>query len=179
MRLLAVSVSTLVLAFAGCSSAGQSADGAISGDGSGAGADVHPAVAAADAAPDLGGPACRAGNPCYSDGFGACINMGTVSCSGGAATCSAPPPGKPDDSFHASAASNGSWDWNCNNNIDRKYPLAACESFTAATCPALGWSPKPGQTGDSGQDLVQRACSASGSGCVSTGAEQVVTEGCK
>jgi hypothetical protein len=178
MRSLAVSMGAL-LVVVGCSSAQQSSDGGISGDASGGGGDVHPAVPAADAAPpDGGGATCRAGGACYSDGFGACINMGTTSCASGTAVCSATP-GKADESFHASAASNGSWDWNCNNNVDRKYPLAACESFTSANCPALGWSPKPGESGDCGQDLVQQACSTSGSGCVSSGAQQLVQEECK
>jgi hypothetical protein len=179
MRLFAAWVSALAVMI-GCSSAQQSADGAVPGDALGGGADVLPAMPAADAAADRGGggPACRAGGPCYSDGFGACINVGTTSCSGGSAVCSATA-GKPDESFHTSAASNGSWDWNCNNNVDRKYPLADCESFTAANCPALGWSPKPGESGDCGQGLVQRACAASGSACASTGGEQTVTEGCK
>ena len=178
MRLLAASVGGVLAVMIGCSSAQQSSDGAVPGDALGGGADVLPSVPAADAAPDRGGTTCRPGNPCYSDGFGACINAGTTSCSGGSPVCSATA-GKADDSFHTSAAPNGSWDWNCNNNVDRKYPLAACESFTGASCPAFGYSPKPGESGDCGQDLVQQACAPSGSGCASTGGEQTVTEGCK
>jgi hypothetical protein len=63
--------------------------------------------------------------------------------------------------------------------VDRKYPLASCESFSAASCPSAGWSPKPGESGDCGQELVQRSCSPSASGCTSTGPEQTVTEECK
>jgi hypothetical protein len=84
-----------------------------------------------------------------------------------------------DDSYHTTAAPNGSWDWNCNNNVDRKYPLAACESFTAATCPSQGWKTEPGQSGDCGESLIQQSCTATASGCQSTGQPVTVSEGCK
>jgi len=119
------------------------------------------------------------GDQC-SAGFGVCMNVGTVICaSATTAICSATAGTPPDSSFHTVAGAGGSWDWNCNNGVDRKYPLAACESFTAASCPASGWAPAPGTSGDCGQMLVQRSCSATGSGCVSTGSGQNVTEGCK
>jgi hypothetical protein len=119
------------------------------------------------------------GGPCYSAGFGACITMGHVICqSTSAAGCSAMQ-ASVDDTFHTSAAPNGSWDWNCNNNVDRKYPLASCESFTAATCPSLGYQPEPGQSGDCGESLIQQSCSATAAGCASTGQPVTVTEGCK
>jgi hypothetical protein len=120
----------------------------------------------------------RVGANCYP-GIGACGVMGKVICADPAtAVCSATP-GSPDDSFHTSAAPNGSWDWNCNNGVDRKYPLAACSSFTAATCPANGWEPGPSGSGDCGEMLTETGCAPSGSGCASTGAEQTVTEACK
>src|SRR6185503_19403070 len=54
------------------------------------------------------------GGPCYSNGFGACIAMGRVVCnSPSAAGCSGLATA-PDETFHTSAAPNGSWDWNCN-----------------------------------------------------------------
>jgi hypothetical protein len=119
------------------------------------------------------------GGPCYSAGQGACITMGRVTCvSPSAAGCSAMP-AAPDDTFHTTAAPNGSWDWNCNNNVDRKYPLAACESFSAANCPAQGWQPPAGQAGDCGAMLIQQSCTATATGCASTGAPMTVTEGCK
>jgi hypothetical protein len=119
------------------------------------------------------------GGPCYSAGLGACISMGKVACMGTTmAGCSATP-GTADDTFHTVAAPNGSWDWNCNNNVDRKYPLAACESFTAATCPSQGWQPVTGQSGDCGEQLIQQSCSATATGCASSGAPVMVTEGCK
>jgi hypothetical protein len=119
------------------------------------------------------------GRACFSDGYGACITMGVVVCtSPSSAGCSSAPVA-PDQSFHVSGAPNGSWDWNCNNGVDRKYPLAACESFTAATCPAQGWAPEPGQAGDCGESLVQHACSATATGCQSTGSAQTVVEACK
>lgn len=119
------------------------------------------------------------GSICYSSGYGACIGMGRVTCtSPTTAGCSATSTSA-DENFHTVAAPNGSWDWNCNNNVDRKYPLAACESFTAATCPQYGWAPLPGQSGDCSQMLTQSACSATAGGCVSTGAGQMVSEACK
>ncbi len=119
------------------------------------------------------------GSICYSAGQGACISIGRVMCtSPSAAGCTAVE-GTPDDTFHATAAPDGSWDWNCNNNVDRKYPLASCESFTAATCPAQGWQPEPGQAGDCGQSLLQQACNATATGCQSTGPATTVTEQCK
>jgi hypothetical protein len=120
----------------------------------------------------------RVGANCYP-GFGACGVMGKVVCADPAtATCSATP-GQADDTFHTSAAPNGSWDWNCNNGVDRKYPLAACSSFTAATCPANGWEPGPSGSGDCGETLTQTGCAPSGSGCAATGSQQTVTEACK
>jgi hypothetical protein len=120
----------------------------------------------------------RVGASCYP-GFGACGVMGKVVCADpSTATCSATP-GSPDESFHTSAAPNGSWDWNCNNGVDRKYPLAACSSFTASTCPANGWEPGPSGSGDCGEVLTETACAPSGSSCASTGPGQSVTEACK
>jgi hypothetical protein len=118
------------------------------------------------------------GQACYP-GVGACIVKGTVVCTSTTSAGCSTSPGTPDDSFHAVSGPNGSWDWNCNNNVDRKYPLASCESFTASTCPSLGWSPPPGQSGDCGETLVQQACTASGSACQSTGPTTDVTEECK
>jgi hypothetical protein len=118
------------------------------------------------------------GSHCYP-GTGACLVTGTVVCASlSTATCSASP-GSPDETFHTTAAPNGSWDWNCNNSVDRQYPLASCESFTSATCPAQGYSPVTGQSGDCGQMLVQQACVASGAGCTSSGPTTSVTEACK
>jgi len=109
-----------------------------------------------------------------------CMNIGIVVCANATtAACSASAGMPPDSAFHTVAGAGGSWDWNCNNDVDRKYPLAACESFTAANCPANGWAPVAGQSGDCGQMLVQKACSATGSGCASTGSGQNVAEGCK
>jgi hypothetical protein len=117
------------------------------------------------------------GKHCYP-GQGACGTMGTVVCADAmTATCSAMP-GQPDDSFHTSAAPNGSWDWNCNNGVDRKYPLATCESAAPGSCPLFGYEPA-GNSGDCGQMLIQKACSPTGSGCVSSGSGQTVTEACK
>jgi len=119
------------------------------------------------------------GDQC-SVGFGVCMNIGIVVCANATtAACSASAGMPPDSAFHTVAGAGGSWDWNCNNDVDRKYPLAACESFTAANCPANGWAPVAGQSGDCGQMLVQKACSATGSGCASTGSGQNVVEGCK
>ncbi len=118
------------------------------------------------------------GAHCYP-GFGTCMATGTVVCaSASTAGCSATP-GSPDDSYHTTSGNNGSWDWNCNNNVDRRYPLAACESFTAATCPSTGWAPVTGQSGDCGEMLVQSSCSATASGCVSNAGGHTVVEGCK
>jgi hypothetical protein len=118
------------------------------------------------------------GQACYP-GVGACIAQGKVICaSPTSAGCSATPT-SPDETFHAVAAPNGSWDWNCNNNVDRRYPLAACDSFSASSCPSLGWSPEPGQSGDCGEMLVQQSCTATASGCQSTGTSVAVTEECK
>jgi hypothetical protein len=118
------------------------------------------------------------GSHCYP-GVGACLATGTVVCANpSSATCSVMA-GSPDDTFHSAAAPNGSWDWNCNNNVDRQYPLSSCDSFTAATCPQEGWTPVTGQAGDCGQMLVQTSCSTTASGCASTGAGQMVTERCK
>jgi len=119
------------------------------------------------------------GGVCYSSGYGACISVGRVVCaSASAAGCSGMSTAA-DDTFHTVAAPNGSWDWNCNNNIDRKYPLAACESFTASTCPGQGWKPEPGLAGDCGESLIQQSCSATSTGCASTGQPVTVTEGCR
>jgi len=119
------------------------------------------------------------GDQC-SAGFGVCMNIGTVVCANATtAACSATASTPPDSSFHTVAGAGGSWDWNCNNGVDRKYPLAACESFTSANCPTSGWAPAPGTFGDCGEMLVQKACSATGSACASTGSGQTVVEGCK
>ena len=119
------------------------------------------------------------GDQC-SAGFGVCMNIGKVICANATtAACSASPGTPPDNSFHTVAGAGGSWDWNCNNGVDRKYPLAACESFTAANCPASGWAPAPGTSGDCGEQLVQKSCAATGSGCASTGSGSTVVEGCK
>ena len=120
----------------------------------------------------------RVGAHCYP-GVGACLATGTVVCENpSTATCSATA-GSPDETFHTTAAPNGSWDWNCNNNVDRQYPLSSCESFTAATCPPQGWAPPAGESGDCGEMLVQSSCSTTPSGCASTGASTTVTEACK
>jgi hypothetical protein len=111
-------------------------------------------------------------------GFGACSRTGKVICANATTADCSVSPGMPDNSFHTVAATNGQWDWNCNNGVDRRYPLASCESFTAATCPASGWAPVAG-TGDCGEMLLQKSCSATASGCVSTGTGQTVVEGCK
>ncbi len=88
------------------------------------------------------------GRLCYSAAFGVCMTIGKVTCANATtAACAAAPSGTPDESFHTTAAPGGSWDWNCNNGVDRKYPLADCESFTAATCPASGWAPVAGRYG--------------------------------
>lgn len=119
------------------------------------------------------------GQPC-SAGFGVCMKTGTVGCtSTTTSVCSVTAGTPPDDAFHTVAGAGGSWDWNCNNGVDRKYPVAACESFTAANCPANGYEPATGTFGDCGQVLVQKPCAATGSGCASTGSGHNVTEGCK
>jgi hypothetical protein len=118
------------------------------------------------------------GAHCYP-GFGACMTTGKVICANATAAACSVSPGTPDESFHTVAAPNGSWDWNCNNGVDRRYPLAACESFTAATCPASGWGPAPGQSDDCGQTFLEKSCSATASGCVSSGSGRTVVEGCK
>jgi hypothetical protein len=115
-----------------------------------------------------------------SAGFGVCMQVGTVICaSTTTAACSVSAGTPPDSAFHTVAGTGGSWDWNCNNGVDRKYPLAACESFTAANCPASGWAPAPGTSGDCGEALVQSSCSATASGCASNPGGHTVTEGCK
>jgi hypothetical protein len=118
------------------------------------------------------------GGACYP-GVGACITKGTVVCTSTTAAGCSTAASSPDESFHAVAAANGSWDWNCNNNIDRKYPLASCESFSAAACPAQGWMVTPGGAGDCGQPLLQQACSVVSGVCHSTGTAVSVTEECK
>jgi hypothetical protein len=118
------------------------------------------------------------GAMCYP-GIGACGVTGTVVCTGPTTAGCSVAPGQPDDSFHTNAASNGSWDWNCNNGVDRQYPLKACEDAPAGTCPPLGWTPGPGGTSDCGQMLTQHACSSAGGSCVSTGDGEMVQEGCK
>ena len=118
------------------------------------------------------------GSACYP-GVGACIIKGSVICADRMTAACSTAPGKPDDSYHAVAGPNGSWDWNCNNNVDRKYPLASCESFGVAACPGTGWTPQPGESGDCGQMLIQQACSVVASSCRSSGATQLVTEECK
>jgi hypothetical protein len=118
------------------------------------------------------------GAKCYP-GIGGCGVMGTVVCTGPTtADCSATP-GQPDDSFHTGAAANGSWDWNCNNDVDRQYPLKSCESAPADACPSYGWTPGPGGSSDCGQMLIQHACSSAGGSCVSTGDGEMVQEACK
>jgi len=119
------------------------------------------------------------GDQC-SAGFGVCMKVGMVICaSTTTSACSASPGTPPDDAFHTVSGTGGSWDWNCNNNIDRKYPLAACESFTAANCPASGWAPVAGGSGDCGEMLLQSSCSATASGCVASPGGHTVVEGCK
>lgn len=63
------------------------------------------------------------GNPC-SVGLGACARTGTILCSaGGAASCSATA-GAPDTSgtWHQAAATNGSWDWDCDGAVEYQFP---------------------------------------------------------
>ena len=173
-----------MLGLAGCSGGQATTDGAALVDPT----DARPALEAGATTTGAGGhPAdsCNGatfmGTPvgahCYP-GIGACGVTGTVMCMGGStAVCSATP-GQPDESFHTSAAPNGSWDWNCNNGVDRKYPLATCESAAPGSCPLFGYEPA-GNSGDCGQMLIQKACSPTGSGCVSSGSGQTVTEACK
>jgi hypothetical protein len=120
----------------------------------------------------------RVGTHCYP-GVGACLATGTVVCENPSeAACSAMA-GAPDETCHTAAAPNGSWDRNCNNNVDRQYPLSSCESFTASTCPQYGRAPPAGESGDCGEMLVQKSCSITASDCASTGASTMVTEACK
>lgn len=63
------------------------------------------------------------GQPC-TVGVGACARTGTVQCSAqNVASCSATP-GAPDNTgtWHQAAATNGSWDWDCDGNIEYEYP---------------------------------------------------------
>jgi len=148
------------------------------------GGDASSTGLGADAGQDHGAAACgatgaRPGSRCYSDGMGACITEGKLVCMDGATAVCPVQPGTPDEDFHTSAAPNGSWDWNCNNNVDRKYPLKSCDSFGSSDCPAQGWSTMPGASGDCGEQLIQQACAPTGSGCQANGPESTVTEACK
>jgi hypothetical protein len=118
------------------------------------------------------------GGKCYP-GVGGCLTMGTVVCTDPSTAGCSVTPSDPDDSFHTDAAPNGSWDWNCNNNVDRKYKVAGCDSFTASTCPSAAYAEAPGTSGDCGEDLTEESCTATSSGCVSTGSTGVVKEACK
>jgi hypothetical protein len=118
------------------------------------------------------------GGKCYP-GVGGCLTMGMVVCTDPSTAGCSVMAGDPDESFHTNAAPNGSWDWNCNNNVDRKYKVGGCDSFTASTCPSVAYPQAPGTSGDCGEDLTVESCSATASGCVSTGSNGVVTEGCK
>jgi hypothetical protein len=73
--------------------------------------------------PDLAITCAQQGQPCTA-GLGACARTGTVMCStGGVASCSATP-GAPDTTgtWHQSAATNGSWDWDCDGSVEYQYP---------------------------------------------------------
>ena len=188
----------VVLAAAACSTGQEPIDAALTADGStpGSGADAGH-VPPSDCVPS-GPEICdgkdndcdgvvdngfswqgtAVGAKCYP-GVGACGVMGTVVCTDPSTAACAATPGQPDDNFHTTAAPNGSWDWNCNNGVDRQYPLKSCESAPAGACPPLGWTPGPGGSSDCGEMLIQRACTSTGSGCASTGAEETVVEACK
>jgi hypothetical protein len=186
-----------VLGAAACSAAGSSPDAALVSDGGAAptaDAGKQPASNCVPTGPEV----CDGkdndcdgivdngfdwqhtpiGAKCYP-GIGACGVMGTVVCTGPTTADCSVTPGQPDDSFHPNAAPNGSWDWNCNNGVDRQYPLKACEDAPAGTCPAYGWTPGPGGMSDCGEMLIQHACSSAGGSCASTGDGEMVQEGCK
>jgi hypothetical protein len=74
------------------------------------------------APPDLVVTCAQAGQGC-TVGKGACARTGMVVCNGTVATCDAVP-GSPDTTgtWHQAAATNGSWDWDCDGSVEYQYP---------------------------------------------------------
>jgi hypothetical protein len=68
-----------------------------------------------------------------SVGAGACSQTGSWVCNerGDGLICNAVP-NRADNGFHNVAASNGSWDWNCDGQTERQW--GTCESLTRAQC---------------------------------------------
>jgi hypothetical protein len=91
--------------------------------------------AAADP-PNLGGQC--------SNGYGACLVYGKVTCAG----CNAVQ-GTAVQGWQTSPAPNGSWDWNCNNMIIEEYTTCSCPSENAdISCEGFASTPPAcGQTG--------------------------------
>lgn len=66
-------------------------------------------------------------------GLGACAQTGTWVCNqaGTGLVCGAVP-NQRDNNFHNVVSSNGSWDWNCDGQIERQW--GACENLSPAQC---------------------------------------------
>ena len=103
------------------------------------------------------------GEPCET-GQGACRASGRTVCAvGGRSTTCSSSGNTPDARFHNVQASNGSWDWNCNESIEQQY--RHCEDMSPADCnPNTNERRKPGGfcTGSRGVDRCPMSPAACG-----------------
>jgi hypothetical protein len=150
-------------------------------------------------------PACpTASNPTWGGGTpiggtctagtGACQNSGTVYC-GSTTTAACNAVGGTAQTYHDTAAPNGSWDWNCDGSVELQYgdvlPAAICPTSLFCTganpdtegncasslnfispCGTLGPPPNCGQT------FIQQTCNWTGSTCAD-GFTNTLTMGCE
>ena len=99
-----------------------------------------------------------------------CANATTAACSATAGT----PPDRPFTPSPAPADPGTGTATTASIASIRSPPARASPPPTVR---ASGWAPAPGTSGDCGEMLVQKACSATGSGCASTGSGQTWSKG--
>jgi hypothetical protein len=149
---------------------------------------------AAPVVPDMTITCTQLGQDC-TVGVGACARTGKVVCtSQGTASCDATP-GAADNSgtWHQAAATNGSWDWDCDGHVQYQYPtgdttapprdndpsVVSCSAYgIKSACEAPHWfySYWNHWPDSCGHPVDDRICYWNGS-CIDSGGNEV-TQGC-
>jgi hypothetical protein len=140
-------------------------------------------------APDMTLTCTMVGQPC-TVGQGACQVTGKIVCSPSPA-CDATP-GKADDNWHMAAAANGSWDWNCDGQVEYQYPTGdsaapphdtdPCASYAVGViCNQPHWyykyfNPWPNPCG---HPVTDHVCYWSSGNTCEDSPEQITNLGCK